>query len=61
LEKEHYGEIMEKFLTVNKNFLSFLVQDEHYGENLALNDEELDVDDILNNAQKMKKKIGHIN
>ena len=24
LEKEHYGEIMEKFLTLNKNYLGFL-------------------------------------
>jgi hypothetical protein len=28
LEKEHYGEIMEKFLTINKNFLDFLCDSE---------------------------------
>ena len=28
LEKEHYGEIMEKFLTLNKNFLDFLCENE---------------------------------
>ena len=41
---------MEKFLTINKNFLCFLVQDEHYGENLAQNDSEIDLDDVIGNA-----------
>lgn len=37
LEKEHYGEIMEKFLTLNKDFLLFLCQDEGYGGNESEN------------------------
>ena len=32
LEKEHYGTIMEEFLSVCKNFMLFLCQDESYGE-----------------------------
>jgi hypothetical protein len=31
-EKEHYGEIMDKFLGVNKNFLHYLCKDEAYGD-----------------------------
>jgi hypothetical protein len=31
LEKEHYGQIMEKFIKLNKNFLLFLCKDEDYG------------------------------
>ena len=32
LEKEHYGEIMEKFIDLNKNFMLFLCKDEDYGD-----------------------------
>jgi hypothetical protein len=35
LEKEHYGEIMEKFLDINKNFLLFLCKDTDYGDILT--------------------------
>jgi hypothetical protein len=30
LEKEHYGEIMEKFLDLNKNYMLFLCNDHEY-------------------------------
>jgi hypothetical protein len=33
LEKEHYGEIMEKFLALSKDYLLFLCKDEDYGKN----------------------------
>jgi len=32
LEKEHYQEIMEGFINLNKDFLMFLCKDEAYGE-----------------------------
>lgn len=32
LEKEHYGEIMESFINLSKNFMLFLGKDEEYGE-----------------------------
>lgn len=47
LEKEHYGQIMEKFLDVNKNFLNFLIQDENYGEILESRSKEKDPDEII--------------
>ena len=47
LEKEHYGQIMEKFLDVNKNFLNFLIQDEYYGDILESRSKEKDPDEII--------------
>ena len=35
LEKEHYGEIMDKFIDINKNFLLFLCKDNDYGDILT--------------------------
>ena len=55
LEKEHYGEIIEQFLDLNKNFLNFLIQDEYYGEILESQNNDKIPKDPLKEAQKNMK------
>lgn len=40
LEKEHYAEIMEKYLDICKNYMLFLCKDEEYQAAMVKNEDE---------------------